>query len=434
MKNVNLYATFFPGQQIEDPKWFAGRKFDIEKALKSLCSPGASIVVFGERGVGKSSFVEMVKLIAAGNSHLLYKHNFQKLFPPDRFKFKIISVECDAESNTSAKVLQRLITSPLGIKSIISSRIDRIESTIKDKYTLDLLKIFAMGTESESKVISTEFKEESIFELFTNLVLTISKNVLNPNEGLLIVIDEFDLVQDSSKMASLIKTLSKNNVKFLISGIAESYEQLLKGHSSIARQLVYGRINITPMSDEEITDVFTIVEENSKRQIRFDKSFTDEVANKSNGYPYFVQLFGQLALDNYIATKSDQTPIIIHNQYLRNGIKKLGLFEYQMEKDYLSIIKENPLKELVIKFLAKSVSKKTHDDEIYSYCFKHKVMQPQPKNVIASLLGHREPHFLLRENDESNYVYFADPLFKTFVHSREPELLRMKGDDYILPK
>ncbi len=81
MSNINLYSTFFPGQQIEDPKWFAGRKFDIEKALKSLCSPGASIIVFGERGVGKSSFVEMIKLIATGNSHLLYKYNFQKLFP-----------------------------------------------------------------------------------------------------------------------------------------------------------------------------------------------------------------------------------------------------------------------------------------------------------------------------------------------------------------
>ena len=402
MSNINYYSIFFPGQHIEDPKWFAGRKFDIERALKSLCSPGASIVVFGERGVGKSSFVEMVKLIATGNSHLLYKYNFQKQFPHDKFKYKIISIECDAEANTTAKVLQRLITSPLGIKSIVSSRIEKIESTVKDKYSLDLLKIFALGTESESKVTSAEFKEDSIFELFTNLVLTISKNVLNPNEGLLIVIDEFDLVEDSYKMASLIKTLSKNNVKFLISGIAESYEQLLKGHTSVSRQLVYGRINIGPMTPIEIADVFTLVEENSKRQIRFEKTFIDEVANKSNGYPYFVQLFGQLALDNYLATKGTQTPIIIHNQYLKEGIKKLGLFEYQMEMDYLSIIKENPLKEFVLKFLAKSASKKIHDEEIYSFCFKSSVMQPQPKNIIASLLGHREPQFLLRENEESN--------------------------------
>ncbi len=433
MTNVNLYSTFFPGQHIEDPKWFAGRKLDIERALKTLCSPGASMVVFGERGVGKSSFVEMIKLIASGNSHLLYKYNFQKLFPLEKFQYKIISIECDAEANTTSKVLQRLITSPLGIKSIISSRIEKIESTVKDKYSLDLLKIFSIGNESESKVTSTEFKEESIFELFTNLILTISKNVLGPNEGLLIVIDEFDLVEDSSKMASLIKTLSKNNVKFLLSGIGETYEQLLKGHTSVSRQLVYGRINISPMTSFEITDLFNLVEQNSNKQIRFEKSFIDEVANKSNGYPYFVQLFGQLALDNCISLKGNQTPIIIHNQYLKNGIQKLGLFEYQMEKDYLSIIKENPLKELVLRFLAKSTAKKIHDDEIYTFCFKSKVMQPQPKNIIASLLGHREPQFLLRENDESSYVSFVNPLFKTFVHSREPELIRLIDNELILP-
>ncbi len=434
MSKLNLYSTFFPGQHIDDPKWFAGRRLDIERALKSLCSPGASIVVFGERGVGKSSFVEMIKLIATGNSHLLFKFKFQEMFPPEKFKYKVISLECDAEANTTAKVLQRLITSPNGIKSIVSTRIDKVESTVRDKYLLDFFKVFSSGFETEDKITTIEYKEDSIFEIFTNLIQSISKNVLDPGEGLLIVIDEFDLVEDSSKMASLIKTLSKNNVKFLISGIAESYEQLIKGHVSIQRQLVYGRINILPMTSLEVGDLFNIVVENSKRQIRFESTFIDEVVEKSNGYPYFVQLFGQLALDNYFSVKGEQNPMVIHNQNLINGIKRLGLFEYQMEKDYLNIIKENPLKEYVLKFLAKSASKKVHDDEIYSHCFKAGVMQPNPKNVIASLLGHREPQFLERENEESKYVFFSNPLFKTYAHTREPELLRIVENKIVLPK
>lgn len=431
-EDINIYSTFYPGQQIEDPKHFAGRKSDIEQALKSLCSPGSSIVVYGERGVGKSSFVEMIKLIAKGESHLLYKHKFHKIFPPEQFKYKIISIECDSEANTTEKVLQRLITSPYGIKGIISSRIEKIETSTKDKYTVDLLKIFKFGSDENSKITSTEFKEENIFELFTNLILTISKNLLNQGEGLLIAIDEFDLVEDSSKMASLIKTLSKNNIKFLISGIAESYESLIQGHISITRQLLYGRINILPMKKEEIEDLFSLVEESSNKKIRFDKSFISEVIDKSSGFPHYVQLFGQLALEDYVREKKFQTPMLIHKQHLCNGIKKLASFETQMESDYLNIIKENPLKEYIIKTIAKSKSKKISDDEICNLCHKAGVIQPKPKNAISNLLSHREPQFLLREKEGSQYVFFANPLFKIFVHSREPELIKNEDGQFMI--
>lgn len=433
MTNIDLYSTFFPGHQIEDPKRFAGRRGDIERALKSLYSPGASMVVFGERGVGKSSFVEMIKKIASGDTYLLFKFNLHKVFPPEKLNYKIISLECDSDANTTTKVLQRLITSPLGIRNLVSKRIEKTETTMKDKWLVDLLKVLSIGNECETKVISSEYQEESIFETFTNLIHTISKNLLHANEGLLIVIDEFDLVEDSSKMSSLIKTLSKNNVKFLISGIAESYEQLLLGHVSITRQLIYGRINILPMNACEIEDLFDIVTKNSNNQIRFDKSFVEHVIDKSGGYPYFVQLFGQLALEHHINEKGLQVPLIIHSQDLKKGIKKMGEFEYQMEKDYLTTIKENPLKEFILKFIAKSISKKIHDDEIYRFCFKHKIMQPTPKNTIASILGQREPQVLIRENDESKYVSFINPLFKTYVHSREPELYKIDKEKVIFP-
>jgi hypothetical protein len=230
-------------------------------------------------------------------------------------------------------------------------------------------------------------------------------------------------------MASLIKTLSKNNVKFLLSGIAESYDQLLLGHQSIARQLVYGRINITPMTLEETTDIFDIISKNYNNAIRFEPSFIKEVWEKSKGFPYFVQLFGQLSLDNYAETTGlNQTPMIIHNKYLRHGLKKFAHYEYQMEKDYLSIIKENALKESMLKFMARHLAKKIKDEEIFSFCYKSGVQAPLPKNTLSSLLAHRDPHFLVRENDNSDYVYFIDPLFKVYANSREPELINTKSN------
>jgi DNA polymerase-1 len=86
-------------------------------------------------------------------------------------------------------------------------------------------------------------------------------------EGLLIIIDEFDVVEDKSKFASLIKTLSKNKIKFLISGIAESYDMLISSHTSIQRNLANGRIKIEPMTFEEITDLFNLASQNNNNRL-----------------------------------------------------------------------------------------------------------------------------------------------------------------------
>ena len=386
------------------------------------------MIVFGERGCGKTSFVEMVKQLAMGESHLLYKYKFHKYFSPSKLKFKTICFTCNSETNTTAKVLHNLITNPEGIRKLIHGRTEKEENTIKARVGVNIFKILSGGFDEEKKLTSSNFKEESVFELFNNLIITISNDILKPNEGLLIIVDEFDLVEDSEKMASLIKNLSKNNVKFLLSGIAESYDKLIKGHRSIMRQLIYGRIHIPLMSEEEIREVFTLLEENTDRKIRIEPNFVDDVLKKSNGFPYFVQLFGKLAAEEYIFERGEHLPMIIHSQHLKKGIKNLGLYEYQMESDYLAIIRDNPYKEIIIKFIASQISKKVKDDAIFSYCYKNNIWQPIPKNTLASLLGNRDPRFLIRENTDSDYVSFIDPLFKTFVNSRHLELIRRSKD------
>jgi len=436
MSDIDIDSIFFPSQHITDPKWFAGRKGDIEKALQTLCTAGASMLIYGERGVGKTSFVEMIKQIAEGKSYFLFnsRYNFHKRFNQDKFKFKIISTICDEETNTTSKVLQSLITDPAdGIKGLLSSRMEKIESTIKNKFTVDFLKLFVVSREVEDKKNALDFTEDSTFERFTNLIKTISAEVLNPNEGLLIVIDEFDQVKDSSKMASLIKKLSTGNVKFMLSGIAETYEQLLEGHRSVHRQLFNGRINLRLMTNDEIKEVFALVSENTKNAIRFEPSFIEEVIEKSNRYPYFVQLFGKLSIDAYYKEKGYHTPMIIHNQHLKAGLKKLGLNEEQMEQDYLAIIKDNPLKELAIKFLAKQTANKINDEEIFAFFHKVGVMGTQPKSTLTSLLAQRDPQFLIRERETSEYVIFANKIFKTSINLREPELIRIKNNEFILP-
>lgn len=421
----DIHSTFFPGQHIIDPAWFAGRKFDIEKALKALCRPGASIIIFGERGVGKSSFAEMIKQIATGNSHLIYRHQFHKIYPPEKFKYKVISIECDAETNNVPKVLQRLITSPNGIKKIISGKLEKVEESFKDKLTFDIFKIFSFGAEDEKKSTYTEFKEETTIELFTNLIQTISQEFLNRGEGLLICIDEFDLVYDNSKMASVIKTLSKNNVKFMLTGISDSYENLLIGHQSVIRQFFEGRILIDPMKKEELQDIYNLVTLNSQNTLHFSDNFIERAIEKSNGYPYYAQLFGQLALDNLIKTEQKEGPLLINSQHLNQGLKLLIDYEPILDKEYLDIIGENKEKEFLLRALARQTPKNISDMNVSNYCSKRGMKNP--KNILSSLLGHRNPHFLIRVKD-TEFITFMNPLFKTFVNSRDTEYINITED------
>jgi len=202
------------------------------------------------------------------------------------------------------------------------------------------------------------------------------------------------------------------------------------GHQSIFRKLAYGRIEIIKVRCEEVEEIVRNVEINSNRRIRFEESFIKDVFDKSGGYPYFVQLFGQLALDNYIKLKGINPPIIIHPQYLKNGLAKLKIFEFELEKDYIIIVKESAQRELLLKFLAKQSSKKISDEIILAYCHKHGITQPEPKYLLANYLGQRDPQFLIREREDSEFVTFADPLFKIYINSREPDFLKSKDGQY----
>ena len=429
MDRIDIHNTFSPGQEIQEPHKFAGRRRNIEQAIKALCRPGTSMLVYGERGVGKSSFVEMVKLIAQDQVELIYRHKLQSLRPSAGFQYKVISMQCDADVDNTEKVLQRLITSPEGISGLVGPRLATIETTAKNHFALNLLKqVISIGASYEETLTKKEFAEMSVYEMFTNLIIFITQSILEPDEGLLIVIDEFDRVKDNSKMASMIKTLSKSKVKFLISGIAESYFELIGQHASIERQLFQGKIKINPMTEDEIENVFALAEKTAEGLIHFEKQFKEEVKSRSYGFPYYVQLFGQLALDNFVKIHGLLSKIQITKTHLIQGLKDFAEYEPKLEQIYSSVISEDPARELLLKGLAIQVPSRISQSNVFEYCQKRGLGNPKP--VLAVLLSARNPQVLFRVS--SDLVSFCDPLFKIFACTRAPVLVKETGGDYYL--
>lgn len=66
-------------------------------------------------------------------------------------------------------------------------------------------------------------------------------------DGLLIILDEFDVIGDKSKIGSLIKSLSSESIKFAICGIGDDLFDLVSDHGSVERLLEEGSIHVEPM-------------------------------------------------------------------------------------------------------------------------------------------------------------------------------------------
>jgi len=59
-KSVDLGTAFSPMTPLRDASHFVGRKEELERSLDALVTPGAHLVVYGPRGIGKTSLVNVV--------------------------------------------------------------------------------------------------------------------------------------------------------------------------------------------------------------------------------------------------------------------------------------------------------------------------------------------------------------------------------------
>lgn len=112
-------------------------------------------------------------------------------------------------------------------------------------------------------------------------------------DGLLIMLDEFDVIQDKSNIGSLIKSLTTEDLRFAISGIGRDLQDLVEDHASVERLLEEGAIRVRGMSSDEIYAIFTKATELFRGEVRFEDSVVEQIAKMSSGYPYLAQLIGK---------------------------------------------------------------------------------------------------------------------------------------------
>jgi hypothetical protein len=206
----DLMGVFTPTSAIADPVKFAGRAKQVEQVTDALLSPDADLIIFGERGNGKTSLAHMIHAIATGEYQILDYYGLRKhlenkgMLPFTKERTTFTTIWVDGFEKPVDEVIHAVLTrrgdasyGP-GLLAYIPNEATQIEIASKIGFN----KVFT-GESSVKEVIvpPQPINIKQGFELATQ---TFAR--LNPGRELLIIIDEFETIPDRAKMSQYLKT------------------------------------------------------------------------------------------------------------------------------------------------------------------------------------------------------------------------------------
>jgi Cdc6-like AAA superfamily ATPase len=251
---ARLAEAFRPAAPIDRRGLFAGRVEQIGELFSVVGQPGQHAVVYGERGVGKTSLTAVVAELLRGSN------------------VATVRVICDSSDDFSS--IWRKALGEIGLRT----------STAGFGFAAETKE----GSEPASMLLGSG--------RVTPYEVTRALEALTRERSLAIFIDEFDRIvdpDDRALFAETIKTLSDRVVAatIVLVGVADDINELIREHRSIERALV--QIRMPRMSRAELAEIATKGIEAA--QMTIQKTAVDSVTGLSQGLPHYTHLLTQLA-------------------------------------------------------------------------------------------------------------------------------------------
>jgi len=266
--------VFTPSAPIDERSLFAGREPQIRVVVDAVNQKGQHAVLFGERGVGKTSLANVL-------SEFLSHPNSEVVAP---------RVTCDSQDT---------------FDSIWRKVFNKIEL----QYNVPAAG-FAPPAQRAAAPAAQLLLPENLEERITTDTVRRALTILSRTSIPIIIIDEFDILAEATKkvLADAIKTLSDDAVRatILLVGVADSVEELIKEHRSIERALV--QVKMQRMSTDEIT---AIIDKGLERlKMAIDPAPQRRIAALSRGLPHYTHLLclyaARHALDHWTLRITDE--------------------------------------------------------------------------------------------------------------------------------
>jgi len=298
-KSFKVDAFYTPSKPVSSPSNLRGRDEEIQKILGALTTPGRHCMIYGDRGIGKSSLA--LSTLEGGKKH--------QILPEHVFQYRCI------KNTTFKDIIEK---AALFIDE--AYRHDKTETTKKFGARARFFDIFSVeGTREEKITIEKE-------ELTANKAAT----VLHHLDSVLLI-DEFDVVKDEVKheVAEFVKQLSdaSSPFKVLIVGIGSDGAALIAGHQSVIRCM--HEIKLPRVEDKYLSEIIESGE--AGLGLTFEPVIKNSIIEISSGFPYFTHLLCKESAEEAIRRSANVVDKVIFEQALIVAVKNT---EGQLKRCY----------------------------------------------------------------------------------------------------
>lgn len=249
---VPIDQAFRPSTPVNERECFSGRAGQLRALVEAVEQVGQHAIIFGERGVGKTSL-----------ANILTKHYVGR-------GVELIAPRINCDLTDSYSSLWRKVFSEIQFARELRG------------------KGFGAGSNFNIEALTADLPDpltpDSIRKYLT---------VLSRKTRLIVIIDEFDRLthgETTALFADTIKTLSDHSVQatLVLVGVADSVDELLQRHESIERALV--QVPVPRASKDEITQI--IKDGINRVAILIDDDALEMVALLAQGLPHYAHLLG----------------------------------------------------------------------------------------------------------------------------------------------
>lgn len=270
--------VFTPAAPIDKQALFAGRKDQLRKVVDTVLQRGQHAIIFGERGVGKTSLANVLE---------------DSLQTPGG---EVITAHVNCDSGDSYQSLWTKIFGEIELHTEVRSA--GFQPTVVQE-------VSTVADEMSGPVTSNKVRK---------VLKALSTSAL-----LVVIVDEFDRIHDSaarSMFADTVKMLSDHAVQatLVIVGVADTVDELLAEHQSIERALV--QVHMPRMSAQELGEI--VSKGLAKLEMKIDPEAKERITLLSRGLPHYTHALSLHA----VRAALDEGQITIKMRHVDQAIQR----------------------------------------------------------------------------------------------------------------
>ena len=389
-----------------DPNAFALRKEEILICVQNLFHE-RNILIYGPRGIGKSSMGIQLQKTLMGDKTLLKRCGIDSDFP----KYLCARIPCNKEDSISQVAYNILYF----LEKKFNKKLKSIDC--KDKKIFLKFNLGVLQPGIETKIGSTKYAPTTIATILTSELANALKIIIESGiyQGINVMIDELDYLSPDINFAHFIRTVYEmlitegtKHIFFIFAGNTGIYNHLWKGDPSFSR--IINTVKIPILKSGELEFILDYGGANFSPLFKIEDKGKELIVSLSSGFPHIPHLLG----DASFKVMKDESNMTFDD--IKIGIDNILMSD--KKEEYLTVLMEmsEEDRELITNITKYEQRDKTLPIEIPIEWIKEEfgdesVNGKSTKSILDSLV---KGGYIKKNKDRTHYV-FSEELFRVHI-------------------